>query len=317
MAGSSDHLSQTIGGHIAELRGRLTKVALLFILGACVGYGFHDYFIETLKQPLNEKIYYTSPAGGFNFVMKICLVFGLVVALPALVYNLIEFIRPAFKNKIKKRSVRLVSLLSLVLALAGGVFAFLVVVPMSLKFFQHFTEGVTALLSANDYLSFVINCVISFMVIFQAPLIVLFIDHIKPLTPSKLFQYEKHVIVGSLAAALILPFTYDPMTQFLIAIPIIALYNLSILFIAINHAGRKRAARKNRKPAAAAKEYASQSSAKVPDLNSLKPKPPIKPAVVNVTAQHHSRPARHMDIIPRARLAAPTYNRPMPVTEAE
>lgn len=319
MADSIDRLPQTLGDHIKELRGRLTKVALLFVLGASVGYAFHDYFIEMLKRPLHEKLYYTSPAGGFNFVMKICLVFGLIIALPALVYNIIDFIRPAFKGEIKKSTVRLVALLSFILALSGGVFAFLCVVPMSLRFFQNFTDGVTALLSANDYLSFVINCVISFMVIFQAPLVVLFIDKIKPLTPSKLFKYEKHVIVGSLAAALVLPFTYDPMTQFFIAIPIVALYNLSIFFVFFTHSKRKRVQKRAHAHARKQHQPKPQPMAHKQPLQTPKLQPvPVQSVISTQTPK--ARPTsrqRHMDIIPRAKLARPVYNRPAAIADIE
>lgn len=309
MANSDARLSQTLGDHITELRGRLTKVALLFMVGAAVGYAFHDYFIEIIRRPLHEKIYYTSPAGGFNFVMKICLVFGLIIALPALVYNIVDFIRPAFSREIKKSTVRFVSLLSLLLALAGGIFAFTLVVPASLHFFQNFSDGVSALINANDYLSFVINCVISFMVIFQAPLIVLFIDHIKPLTPSKLLHYEKHVIVGSLAAALVLPFTYDPMTQFLIAIPIVMLYNLAIIFVLFTHTKRKRI---HKKAAARAHRSPLQQAAQA---STHQPVPKLQPQPAPAKTKQAPRPIqpltgqRHMDIIPRARLSSPTYSR--------
>lgn len=244
--------------------------------------------------------------------MKICLAFGLIIALPALVYNVVDFIRPAFKREIKKSTVRYVSFLSLLLALAGGVFAFLLVVPASLHFFQNFSDGVSALINANDYLSFVINCVISFMVIFQAPLIVLFIDHIKPLTPGKLMHYQKHVIVGSLAAALILPFTYDPMTQFLIAIPIVILYNLAIVFVLFTHTKRKRASKKS---AAKMPSVAAHTKTAAHHGQTAKPAPKLQPQLSAALPKQPVRqiqPAtrqRHMDIIPRARLSNPTYSR--------
>jgi sec-independent protein translocase protein TatC len=316
-------LPQTIGEHVVELRARLKWFALFFTLGAGLGYALHDQFIELLKRPLHEKLYYTSPAGGFNFVMKICVVFGLVFALPALVYNVISFIRPAFTKELKKSTVRLVSLLSLVLALGGAVFAFYVVVPGSLRFFAHFTEGVQPLLSATDYLSFIVKFVKSFMVIFQAPLIILFIDRIKPLTPGKLLSLERYVIVGSLAAALILPFTYDPVTQFLIAIPIIALYNLSIVFVAISHARRKRQARSARQvtPPVVHRQPATPrpQPVRVPRPVAAQPTmSPVhrRPAVAQARQQQRPavRPQRKvMDIMPRDRPVQ--YTSPMPAPD--
>ncbi|MDB5164545.1 MAG: Sec-independent protein translocase subunit TatC, sec-independent protein translocase protein TatC [Candidatus Saccharibacteria bacterium] len=308
MADKHNSLPQTLGEHVDELRSRLKWFALFFVVGASVGYAFHTRFIEILKGPLHEKLYYTSPAGGFNFVMKVSLVFGLVLALPALVYNVIDFIRPAFSKEIKKSTVRRVSLLSLLLALSGGTFAFLVVVPGSLKFFLKFSDGAQPLLSATDYFSFVINCVISFMVIFQAPLIILFIDKIKPLTPRQLLGYERYVIVGSLAAALILPFTYDPMTQFLIALPIIALYNLSIILIAITHARRKRALRRAHQTSRTFKPMAApQTGPSAPQIPARKA-PALQPmaAAATVAARTQAkqpvyRQRQVMDIMPRQR----------------
>lgn len=227
---------QTFYNHLSEIRKRLAWSALFFIIGSSVGYLARDYLITLLKKPLNESLYYTTPAGSFNFVMKISVMVGLSVALPIFVYNLVAFVRPAFTEQLTKKTVKTISFLSVFLAILGAIFAFFLVVPMSLSFFQGFSEGdLKPLIAADNYLTFVINCIISFVLIFQTPLIVLFIDRIKPIPPKKLFKYERHVIVGSLVLALILPFTYDPLTQFLIAIPIIVLYNLAIILVWLIH----------------------------------------------------------------------------------
>lgn len=238
-----DHFAnppQTFYDHIREVRKRLTWSALAFLIGATAGYLVHKPLIAFLKKPLNQSLYFTSPAGSFNFVMKICFLVGIAVALPVIIYNIVAFVQPAFPKQLTRKIVRRISLLSVLLALVGAAFAFLVVVPMSLKFFMGFAvDGLQPLISAEDYLKFVINCLISFVIIFQTPLIILFIDRIKPLPPKTMLKYEKFVIVGSLALALVLPFTYDPLTQFLLAIPIIALYNLSIVLLMFTHRKRR------------------------------------------------------------------------------
>lgn len=229
---NTDKQKQTISEHLNELRSRIVKSALVFFVFGGVGYVLHNQLISLLRKPLHQTLYYNSPAGGFTFVMKICMLTGILAAVPVVVYNLVSFIQPALNGALLRRQIRQFTMLSIVLAAAGVVFAYLMILPMSLHFFQGFqVAGVKSLISADDYLSFVINCMITFVLVSQIPLLILIIDRITPLPPSKLLHYERHVIVGALAIAIILPFTYDPVTQFVVAIPIVVLYNLSILLL--------------------------------------------------------------------------------------
>ena len=75
------------------------------------------------------------------------------------------------------------------------------------------------------------NNLVIFALVFQIPLVILFIDRIKPLTPRGLLRYQRHIIVGAFVLALILPFTYDPISQFVVAIPIVVLYYLSVILV--------------------------------------------------------------------------------------
>jgi hypothetical protein len=126
---------------------------------------------------------------------------------------------------------------SALLAIAGAAFAFYVILPGSLQFFAGFqVKGLSALISADSYLNFVTSIIITFVIMFQLPLLIGFIDKVKPLQPRNLLKYEKWVVVGSLVVAILAPFTYDFVTSILIAVPIIVLYNLSILMVVVNHA---------------------------------------------------------------------------------
>lgn len=71
-------------------------------------------------------------------------------------------------------------------------------------------------------------------------------DHVKPLDPKNLSKYRRHIIIGSLVVALVLPFTYDPVTQFVVALPIIVLYELSILIVRYHHRIGRDKKRQNR-----------------------------------------------------------------------
>ncbi len=274
--------------HVHELRLRLLVSGLAFLIGGGIGYLLHKPLLAALDNPLHQTLYYTTPAGVFNLIMKLAVMVGICFLLPVATYNVIAFVQPALERRLSKRQVRIVTLLSVVLALGGAAFAFYVVVPMSLSFFNGFKiSGIHSLITANDYLNFVTNCIISFIVIFQMPLVVLFIDRIKRLPPRRFLHYERHVVVGSLLIALVLPFTYDPVTEFLIALPMIGLYNLSIIFVLFAHRSERKK-QKRQQPAkvrTAAVDHVFQKPVAIPAA--ARPKPLLRPMMMDVV----SRPA--------------------------
>lgn len=237
-------MTTTLSDHLKELRTRLlVSIAVLLISGTIV-YFFYSQILALLGAPLGAPLYYNSPAGSFSFIMKICFMGALIITIPVIVYNLIMFTRPAFGDSVPKKRVYLTTLFSTILAASGAVFAYCIILPGSLKFFAGFqVSGLHALISADNYLGFVTNIIITFIIVFQLPLLITFMDSIKPLPPSKLLKNEKWVILGSLIVALVVPFTYDLVTSLFIALPIVVLYNISIIAVIINHA---KSARKNK-----------------------------------------------------------------------
>lgn len=85
--------------------------------------------------------------------------------------------------------------------------------------------------NADQYLSFVTGMIAVFAIIFQVPLIMLLVDSIKNITPKDMFKMEKWVVVISIVVAIITPFNYDILFSLVVAVPIIGLYNLSILMV--------------------------------------------------------------------------------------
>lgn len=239
------NMPTTVYDHIRELRTRLFVSIMALGAAGTVIYLFYGQVLALLSSPLGAPLYYSNPAGSFSFVMKICLTGALIVTIPVLAYNIIMFIRPAFIEYLPKKRVVKTTLGSTVLAISGAAFAFLCILPGTLSFFKGFqVDGLKAMISADNYLNFVTNIIIMFVIVFQIPLIITFIDRIKPIKPIKLFKMEKWVILGSLIIALIAPFTYDLLTSLLIALPVVALYNLSIVIVLHGHAVKRRKSHK-------------------------------------------------------------------------
>lgn len=232
----------TLSDHLKELRMRLLASIVVLAISGTIVYFFYGQILALLGAPLGAPLYYDSPAGSFSFIMKICFMGALIISIPVIIYNLIMFTQPAFASALTKKRIYLTTLFSTFFAISGAAFAYCIILPGSLKFFASFqVSGLHALISADNYLGFVTNIIITFIIVFQLPLLIVFFDSVKPIPPTKLLKNEKWVILGSLVIALIVPFTYDLVTSLFIALPIIVLYNISIIAVVINHA---KAARK-------------------------------------------------------------------------
>lgn len=233
----------TFMDHIKELRRRFLWVFLAASLSGGVAYIARNRLIEILQHPLARPLYFTSPAGSFNFILKLSVIVGLFIALPVLVYQILRFIEPALPTRIGRSLMAKIVGASFLLAVAGVGFGFFIMIPMSLHFFLGYsTAQIKPLITADEYFSFVLNHMLTFAVAFQIPMIFLFINRIKPLSPRKLLRYQRHVVVGAFALAIILPFTYDPLSQFIVAIPIVVLYYFSILLIWLTNRSKPKSA---------------------------------------------------------------------------
>lgn len=234
--------------HVQELRKRLVWVVLMLIAGAVAGYALLNNLIELLSKPLSQKLYYSAPTGQFSFIIKVCLLFGVIIAAPAIVYHTAKFLEPLFHKKTKLRLLRY-TLAAVIMAAGGIVFAYVLSLPLTLQFLtgeQESTAGIIApLISADEYFNFVIAYIAGFAVLFQVPLVVMIINSIKPLDPGNFIGSLRYVILISFVLSAIITPTPDPINQAIMAGPVIALYIASYLIIIT---GRLFSRKKSKKP---------------------------------------------------------------------
>jgi sec-independent protein translocase protein TatC len=230
----------SFGAHLEEFRRRLTVCILALVAGSGVGWVFQAPITRILTKPLGEKLYYSSPTGGLDFLMSLCLFTGIIVCLPIVVYNILKFIEPAGKTKLARRGTRQL-FFSMILAVAGASFAYFVSLPSALNFLKSFSGlNVFPLISAKEYMTFTMTYICMFAIVFQMPLLISFIDRIKPMGPGKLFSKQRWVIVASFIIAAFATPTADPINQALMAAPLIILFNISVVVVAIQSFGRQR-----------------------------------------------------------------------------
>jgi len=230
--------------HIGELRKRLVYSLIVLVLGLIGGLfcarPLFDYLVE--RTPAGRiELNAFSPWDGIGLYMKFAFVVSFVVAIPFTLFQLWAFVRPALGRKEQKATLRYVPG-ALFMFLAGLAFAYFVVFPMAYRFTANVTHsmGLNQLYGAGQYFSFMFNIVVPLAVLFELPVVILFLTRIGILNPIVLKKVRRiawfvMVVVGTVITP------PDVVSDLLVAVPLVALYELSV-FLSVN-AFKKRQAR--------------------------------------------------------------------------
>lgn len=214
--------------HLTELRSRIIKSAIFIILGAVIAYSFVDVIISNIAKPVGRLVF-IAPQEAFISNIKVSFFVGLFLASPLVIYQIWRFISSALKINERKYAF-IFGPASFIFFISGIAFGYLVIVPIAVRFLLGFSnEFVTPMITIEKYISFAGSLAFIFGIVFQVPLASLFLTKIGMVTPLFLSQKRKHVLVSIfiLAAFLTPP---DVITQFLMAAPLIILYEIGIIF---------------------------------------------------------------------------------------
>lgn len=238
---------KSFADHIGELRVRLAVVALLFIVTSSVAYTFRDLLVAVVLAPIgDQKLVYLTPAGGFSFIFQITMYAGAVVTAPALIYHLYKFVQPALPERATRYSFRII-LSATLLMVAGVCFGYFVAVPAALHFLTDFAgDYVTSNLTADSYLNFVVAYVVGLGILFQLPILLVLWNWINPIPPGGLWNSQRFVIIGAFIAAAIITPTPDILNQSMVAVPIIAIYQLGAIAVFTSNRRLRRQEKKQR-----------------------------------------------------------------------
>ena len=220
--------------HMEVLRWHLIKSILAIIAGAVITYHYEDIIIYWLVAPSQDldmdlNLQVLKVTSMFTVKLTVALFGGIFIGLPIILYQFWCFISPAFEEK-HGFSVFLTILFSSVFFVLGISFAYFIIIPFSLAFFTSLTTDTIPIsynFTLEGYLIYILWMVFGCGLLFQLPVISVFFTRIGIFTPEFLRQYRKLSIVISLILAAILT-PPDPISQILIVIPLIILYELSI-----------------------------------------------------------------------------------------
>lgn len=216
--------------HLAELRSKLLRCVLAVLLGAAVCHFYHDAIIAFLLKPVRgADLVFLSPLDPLLFVLKVDIFSGVLLALPVISWSTLSFLKPAVTPA---RQLLLFGAFcfAAVLLFAGLVYAYLIVVPLTLGFLTSITvAGIGNMLTANSYLSLLLLQLLLVAALFQIPLFVLAGVWIGAFNPATLATKRRHIYVGGLIALAVITPTTDLFSLACVAVPAMIIFEGSLV----------------------------------------------------------------------------------------
>jgi sec-independent protein translocase protein TatC len=212
---------------LGEARRRLLWVAAVLGLGTAAGFVLSPTLFSLLTAPAGSLVY-LAPAEALLSKLRLALAAGGTLALPAALVNVAAFAGHRLPGRVR-RGLYFCLALSFGLFAGGLAFALRVVLPMVLRFFLSFqTERIRPLLALGQYVDFVFGLVIPFGLIFQLPLLLAALARFGLLRPDVLSRQRRMaILVIFIVAAVLTP--PDVVSQIMMALPMLVLYELGVL----------------------------------------------------------------------------------------
>ncbi|KAK7390909.1 hypothetical protein VNO78_19100 [Psophocarpus tetragonolobus] len=222
-----DDREMSIFDHLEELRQRIF-VSVLAVGASILGcFAFSKELIMILEAPVKSqgvRFLQLAPGEFFFTSLKVSGYCGLLLGSPVILYEIIGFILPGL-TKDERKFLGPIVLGSSVLFYAGITFSYLVLTPAALNFFVNYAEGaVESLWSIDQYFEFVLVLMFSTGLSFQVPVIQFLLGQLGLVSGDQMLSIWRYVVVGAVVAAAVVTPSTDPLTQVLLAAPLLGLY---------------------------------------------------------------------------------------------
>ena len=224
--------------HLREFRQRiiisLLTIGLFFILS----YIFTKYIIELLLRPIisllpkGGGVIFLGPTEAFFIYIKVSIIFGIFISAPIIIWEIWAFVAPGLYEREKSHILPFLILMPL-LFIIGVTTGYLFILPIILKFFIGFSNDfIKPLLSINEYLTFSAKFLAIIGIIFEIPIVSIFLAKIGIIDPIKLSKNRRYaILIIFIISAIITP--PDIVSQIAVAIPFIIIYEISIILARI------------------------------------------------------------------------------------
>jgi sec-independent protein translocase protein TatC len=249
-----NNTNMTFLDHLEELRWRLVKSSIAILIVSITIWIYQEWIIDNLflsmKNPsfityrllceyfgicvkdIPIKMQSTTMAGQFSYALMMSIIGGIIVAFPFIFYQIWAFIKPGLKQN-EKSAVNSIVFYVSILFFLGILFGYFIVAPLCVQFFGTYqiSKNIENIFTVNSYMSTIMSTVLYSGLLFLLPVISYILAKLGVINAQFLKKYRKHSIVGVLIlAAIITP--PDLISQVIVAIPILILYEISILITA-------------------------------------------------------------------------------------
>jgi len=240
--------------HLEELRWRIIRSLLSVVAGTIICWFFIDWLVDgVLLRPVTvinahasgfqQQIHLQNlkPFGQLFLYMQVAIVAGVILSLPYILYELWAFIAPGLMPK-ERKYIKWIVFFTTFCFFAGIAFSYFVMLPAALTFFAGFgSPQIANNIAISEYMNFVVSVLLASGVVFELPMVSWFLSKIGILTPAFMRHYRRHSIVGIFIIAAFLTPGTDPVSQILLALPLMGLYELSIWVSAWAWRGKQKA----------------------------------------------------------------------------
>jgi sec-independent protein translocase protein TatC len=231
-ADSPAEIEMTFLEHLEELRWRIIYSLIGIVIGTVLAWIFIDFFVDQIlllpARQANLKLQNLRPFGQLFIYFQVAIIIGLILSFPNIALQFWRFVSPALKSK-EKKYIKWIVLFTSLCFISGVVFAYFLMLPMTLKFAASFgSAAIENNFSIDEYFSIILSVILGAGLIFELPMLSFFLSKIGILTPKIMRKYRRHSIVAIMILSAILTPGTDPVSQVILAIPLVLLYEVSI-----------------------------------------------------------------------------------------
>jgi sec-independent protein translocase protein TatC len=226
-----EDLTMSTFDHLMELRKRIIVTLIIFVIALIIGFLFSMKVVELLKNdPIAKNIPWNvfKITDAFRVYVQVSFILSLLISIPFAMYQIYAFIRPGLTPR-ERRAIHMMIPLSALLLLMGILFSYFVLFPYILQFMGKITEamGAQEMYGIQEYFSFLFRIVLPVSLLFQLPVLIIFLTRLGVITPMMMKKARKvsYLVMAILAAAITPP---DFVSQIIVLIPLGILFELSL-----------------------------------------------------------------------------------------
>jgi sec-independent protein translocase protein TatC len=220
----------TFMGHIRELRGRLAWSVLVLVITTIIAFVFADQIFHFIIKPAGDiHLIFTEMTEMFSTYMIVSLAGGIVLAMPFFIYQIVMFVSPALTRR--EKTYVYIALPWITLMFVGGVaFGYFILLPPAMHFLLNFGSDIALpYIKIGNYITLVTRLLLAIGIVFEIPVVTTFLSRLGIVTPQWLAGKRKWAFIGAFILAAIITPTMDPINQSFVAVPLVVLYEISII----------------------------------------------------------------------------------------